>query len=173
MNATLTRNATECSRCTAPLTGGRDTFGSFDWPLCQSCQWQDYDIMQEYKDGIGDLACCELGRVLRLADKGYSLPQTDEFLPPRERGVLLCPECGGLLRIEVHEWDSLTGFPTRAGCLVGCLNEIALRDRNPEGWWGHRYYQSDWDGVTVDAVNWVMRDCYRRLIALAEGVTTT
>lgn len=163
--------AIACAQCDAPLTGGKDTFGSLDWPLCNSCKWYDYDLMNSYKDGIGDLSCDQVGQIVRLANKGFKLPNPDEFTPPRERGFLLCPECGGLLYIEIQEWDSLTGFPTRAGCLVNCLNERALRDRNPEGWWGHRYFRSDWDGVCVDAENWVMRECYRRLVALAEGVT--
>ena len=34
---TITQNAIACEVCTAPLTGGRDTYGSREEKLCFSC----------------------------------------------------------------------------------------------------------------------------------------
>lgn len=37
----------KCSVCPTVLTGGLDTFGSIDLPLCQECYWRDIDIQKE------------------------------------------------------------------------------------------------------------------------------
>jgi hypothetical protein len=171
MTATLPRESLACSLCRAPLSGGKDTFGEHDWPLCHSCKWDDYDLRRDYLSGIDGLGCCEIGKVMQLVQHGYRLSCPSDFTPP---GSLCCPECGGELYVEVQEWDELTGFPTIAGVLVGCLSESRMNavHRAAEiALWGvgHRFWQSDWQPTINNVVNWVTRECFRRLREKAEA----
>lgn len=177
MNARiLPRETLACSLCSASLSGGRDTFGDHDWPLCESCRWWEFDVRQAYKNDIDGLSCTEAGKAWRLSQLGFRLDYPKEFAMPDAPTSLCCPECASPLYVEIHEWDTETGFPTSAGVLVGCLSEHSMTPEERESdrrLWGigHRHLQSDWDVVTANATNYVMRECYRRLVAMAEGVT--
>lgn len=80
---------------------------------------------------------------------------------PKE--IAVCPECGSELYIECYEWNSQTGFPTRAGFQVHCKQE----DKEVDDWMNndndhrtsrevmHRHWQSDWQPVIDRVWNWI------------------
>lgn len=49
--------------------------------------------------------------------------------------LLICPECGGRLDIEINEWQTETGLPVFGGFYLNCENESSVN---------HRHWQSDW-----------------------------
>ena len=54
---------------------------------------------------------------------GNGTMQTDFNIPAT---VAVCPHCGGALSLEVNEWLSETGAPTKEGCYVDCGKECVL-----------------------------------------------
>jgi len=68
--------------------------------------------------------------------------------------IALCPECNAQLEVrDVYEWESETGIPTEGGFYLDCRNEDEF---------GHRYWQSDWQGEIDSVYRWIVSQSHPR-----------
>lgn len=92
-----------CTICTTPLSGGIDTFGHPESPLCVLC-FMDPD--RQTDDDPGPFQWIDSSEKVRV-------PKVE------------CPDCHQLIRAEVDEWETDTRKPTEGGVLLWCGCEAA------------------------------------------------
>jgi len=160
------RSAIRCAICQCLLTGGADTYGSHDTPLCLA---HHLEVKAAENEGDGNYAAALLrvrGHHLQSSGQmplyhAVNLPpewitdktciETEITIPESAwtvRGwpVVRCPECGSTrLLADAEDWETETGIPVAGSISVSCVN----------GWdhvfnakfVKHRYRQSDWTRV--------------------------
>lgn len=108
--------------------------------ICDDCRRRDADT---------DMMCPVAGIVDSDADSCIHYAQIpvsfggDSAVP----AGIKCPECSGLLYVEVYEWESATGRPTFGGYTVDCCD-----DSNDMT---HKYHQSDWQSIIDRVGKWL------------------
>lgn len=155
---------THCHTCGGTLSGGRDTFGDFDWPLCLECWLYWQGVKMEPWESPATLTP---PGGLYSWQRGYAQPICgSEVDIPHE--VAECPECGSVLYVEVTEWEVETGVPTAAGMDTHCRadeeatwgpDDKSLRHNPPNvrSVEEHDYYQCDWERTRARCEAYVKR----------------
>lgn len=152
---------TFCHTCGVALSGGRDTFGSHDWPLCLSCRlyWMGVEA-EPYESPMtlsppGGLYSWQRGYAQPICGREVDIPNH----------IARCPECSGDLYVEVSEWETETGIPTDGGMLVHCRADDEATWGPPAADGGkpvrsvkrHGYRQDDWWRTVRRSQGWVQK----------------
>lgn len=99
---------------------------------------EHFDICQSKRalaidNGAKSITLRQSGVLIVLKNARNAVLHGGAIAVPKQ--LLVCPECGGRLEIEVNEWEAETGRPVFGGYYLNCENESSVH---------HRHWQSDW-----------------------------